>query len=178
MKFNIKQKGFTLVELLIVVTAGLAITAIAAAYGKNASASTFVDKDNKFASQMVSCIKKTRTGLSYDGLDEIALIDSRCLDGIDAVNEDRDTILTPYAGEVTLSVVEFNGIDDQGVEVTMIGYDQKSCVEAALHRIKMSRIVQVNGDDIKTLEEPNVPIDAIPTACSDEDNEILFVVSR
>ena len=64
------------------------------------------------------------------------------------------------------------------IRVTSEGYSQEQCVNATKNRIRIAPIVQVNGDDIKTLADTDVATADITEACSKVSNEIVFVVSR
>lgn len=172
------SKGFSAIELVIVIAVGLIVTAIGANYAFKGQKSASVDEDNKLAMEITRCIKDSRTGVSYAGLDLETVIGTRCLDDLGVVNEDRDEVINPYSGAITIDVVEFNGNDDQGVEITSDGYSQEQCVQAAKNRIRFSPIVEINGDEIKTLDDTNVATADITDACSEDSNEIVIVVSR
>lgn len=174
-----KSKGFTLVELLGVLVAIAILTAGIARFVLKANANAAADEDAKQAGKITECIKDSRTAPTYTGLDTETLINTGCLNNLNMINEDRDVLLTNYGGAITVEPTEFNGVDDLAVLVTADGYDSEQCVRAIEHRIAISPVVSVDGEEVKAQGQDIVDIGDITEACASEDLiELSWIVTR
>lgn len=177
--FKNRKNGFTLVEFLAVLVGIGILTAVVARFAVGGSDSALASEDARIASKIAECVKDSRTGPTFAGLDTDILIGTRCLDGINILNDDRDAVLNTYGGAIELEPIEFNGIEDMAVEVTSDGYNAAQCIRAAKHLVNMSPIVTIDGEEVKALGDENVAIDAITEACDTDDTvAIAYVVTR
>jgi prepilin-type N-terminal cleavage/methylation domain-containing protein len=173
------NKGFTLVELLGVLVAIAILSAGIARFVLKANANATADEDAKQAGKITECVKDSRTAPTYSGLDTEVLINTGCLNNLNMINLDRDVLLTNYGGSVTVEATEFNGVDDLAVLITADGYDSEQCVRAVEHRIAISPVVSVDGEEVKAQGQDIVDIANITEACGSEDLiEISWIVTR
>jgi prepilin-type N-terminal cleavage/methylation domain-containing protein len=179
LNINKKSSGFTLVEFLAVLVAVGILTAMVARFAVSGTEGALADEDARLASKIVECIKDSRTGATFAGLETEILIGTRCLDGLNSINADGDAILNIYGGTVEIEAIEFNGVDDLAVQVTSDGYSAGQCVAAGRNLINISPVVTIGGEEVKEQGDVDVGIAAITEACETEDTiDLLYVVTR
>lgn len=173
------NKGFTLVEFLAVLVGIGILTAVVARFALTGTDSAIASEDARISSKVAECIKDSRTGPTFAGLDTEVLIGTRCLDGLNVLNDDRDAIINTYGGPITVETVEFNDVEDLAVQVTSDGYDASQCVKAAQHLISLSPVVNVGGEEVKALGDETVGIDVLTAACeTDDTTDVQYLVTR
>ena len=175
----IRQRGFTIIELLIVLVVMAVLLSTTVALSSKSDIAASVSQDTSLVETVVRCAKRYRAGRSsYIGFDTESIIATHCIDGLGYINDDRDAIINPFGGTLSIEADEYNGIDDQGLVITGNGYSRDECSLIANSRINSARIVSINGNIVKNITDESVALSDITDECDADNNTIASTYTR
>lgn len=157
-----KQRGFTLIELSIVIAIGLLLILVGLKFGPTLMRGTRVQSETQNVGMLVSQVRNLYRG-RYANLTTAQVIQYN-LAPTDLVNGNA---LAGNWGAITLAPSALNGAAaNTALQVTLANIPQPDCIQLAPALLGTADELDVGGNaNLKSANNPNPANDAIAAAC-------------
>jgi prepilin-type N-terminal cleavage/methylation domain-containing protein len=164
-RFQVKQKGFTLVETIIVILIGGLILAGIASGVNKAMGGQRSNSEISHVQSMSTAVKKIYAGrATYNGLSNTVARQMNAVPG-EFFGAAAGDITNRWGGTVTVAPVALSGINDAGFTMTVTNVPEFECKEVipALDSVTLS--VTVGGNSVKAVNA-STDISSLATECA------------
>lgn len=171
------QKGFTIIELLIVLAVALALIGLAASYGPTLFGGQRSAAGNLALQAIVQGGNAVKSGPTFVGVDQTAIARSGKLPT--TMVGPGNTIINQWNGTVTVAPVTWNGTANGAMAVTYPGVPRNECnsiISSAgsnFVKIVVGASPAVKDDSAGTA----LTTGAVTAACDNASNSIVFTTT-
>lgn len=179
--FQVKNKGFTLIELSIAIVAALVLIGIGLYFYNNVKNETGAMNATNGVTAISSAVKALYPNPSYTGLTGALLIQAgKAPANMISGTGTSATLVNNWGGTVTVLPVAYNGGTDNAMEITYPSVPRSACNSVVSAAGANFQKIDVNSTVVKD-DSAATPIVANPasvaTACATENNTLKFTAT-
>ncbi|MBB5390527.1 MULTISPECIES: type 4 pilus major pilin [unclassified Herbaspirillum] len=169
-----RQRGFTLIEALVVMIVGIVILAAAAAGIGKLFRSSEISTEAQNITQIAASVRGLKSGVGgYKGLDNTLAIQYKAIPANMAQDADAGIILNVWTGKVAIKSLQ----DDQAFSITYPKVPEEACQQLLLKLRSGGWASVTSGEGGGKAITPSSSLSDIQAACTSPDSNTLTFTS-